>query len=227
MARNLSGGRGRGRGRRYSREPRIRKNERIRAREVRVVGPQGNQIGVMATHEARKLAREVGLDLVEIAPRARPPVCKIIDFGKYMYEQSKKTKDQKSKGTTSKLKEVKLRVRIEQHDYMFKMKHAEEFLHKGNKVKLSLMYRGRENEHKELGFDVVKRAIADLDHVGHAEHEPRLAGRNLSCVVVPHPVNKRKLKYNTEEDLGQRGDPDDDDDYDDDEDEDEEDADDS
>ena len=193
---------GSGRGRRhYSYTPRIRKNERIRVREVRVIDPDGKQIGVMATEQARRLARQQGLDLVEIAPTARPPVCRILDFGKYMYEQSKKGKD--SKPQSSKIKEVRLRVRVEQHDYLTKLRRAEEFLGKGNKVKLSLMFRGREMEHQDLGFDVVNRAIGDLSHIGGRENEPRLVGRNITAVLAPLPPNRRKLKFNMPEAVGE------------------------
>ena len=184
-----------GRGRHRRRRPFLRKNERIHAREVRVIGPNSKQLGILRTSEALKLAREVGLDLVEIAPTARPPVCRILDFGKYKYEQSKKGKDGK-KHATSKIKEVKLRVRIEQHDYMVKLKRAEDFLDKGNKVKLTLSFRGREFEHTDLGFDVMNRAIRDLKHIGVNESEARMAGRNIITIVAPLPVNRRSLKYN-------------------------------
>ena len=186
-----SGGRGR---RRLQFQYRPRKNERIRVREVRLIGPDAKQIGVVPTHEALKMARAHGLDLVEISPTARPPVCRILDYGKYQYEQSKKSKD--NKATASKIKEVKFRVRIEQHDYMVKLRRAEEFLDKGNKVKLTLTFRGREMEHPELGFEVVKRAVKDLDHIGSNESEPRRAGRNITLIVAPLPANKRQLKYN-------------------------------
>lgn len=179
---------------------RVRKNERIRAREVRLIGPDGKQVGVVPTDQARRQAKAYGLDLVEISPNARPPVCRILDFGKYMYEQSKKGKDKAKQSTSTKIKEVKFRVRIEQHDYMTKLRRAEEFLYKGNKVKVTLMFRGREMEHKDLGFDVVKRAIADLTHVSVKDTEPKLAGRNITMILSPLPANKRKLKYNTDVD---------------------------
>jgi translation initiation factor IF-3 len=183
--------RGRYQRREFSRGP--RRNERIRAREVRVIGPTGDQIGVMATEKATQLAREAGYDLVEIAPNATPPFCRILDFGKYMYEQSKKTKDNKS--TTSKIKEVKFRVKIGEHDYITKLRHAEEFLSKGNKVKLTLTFRGREMEHKDLGFDTVNKAINDLNQMGVADAPPRLSGRNINAMLSPLPVNKRKFKF--------------------------------
>lgn len=186
------------RGRRpFQRGP--RRNERIRSREVRVIGPKGDQVGIMPTEKAIQLARQIGYDLVEISANANPPVCRVLDFGKYMYEQSKKTKE--SKSTTSKIKEVKFRVKIGEHDYMTKLRHAEEFLSKGNKVKLTLTFRGREMEHKELGFENVSRAIADLGQIGVADAPPRLAGRNVSAMVSPLPANKRKIRWNSQEDL--------------------------
>jgi len=194
MAKGFGSG-GRPRRRNYNSGP--RKNERIRAPQIRVIGPDGAQIGVMPSREALELAKKAGLDLVEISASARPPVCRILDYGKYKYEQSKKTKD--NKPTVHKQKEVKFRVRIEEHDYVTKLRHAEEFLGKGSKVKMSLMFRGREMEHKELGFEVLKRAIKDLDHIGQPDTPPRLVGRNISMVMSPLPAQKRKLKYNVEE----------------------------
>lgn len=192
MAKPYSGGR-----RRYDRGNYVRKNERIRAREVRLIGSDGNQIGVVPRDDALQAAKKMGLDLVEISASARPPVCRILDFGKYMYEQSKKQKENKAKGTTSsKIKEVKFRVRTEEHDYLTKLRHGEEFLYKGNKLKLSLMFRGRENEHKNLGIEVVGKAAKDLEHVGHADGEPKLSGRHVNLIMTPLPSARRKLKYN-------------------------------
>lgn len=175
----------------------IRRNQRIRASEVRVVLPDGRQAGIMQTSKALSLAQEAGLDLVEVAGQATPPVCRVMDFGKYVYEQQKKSKD--SKSSSAKLKEVKFRPRVEQHDYMTKLRHAEEFLHHGNKVKLTLTFRGREMAHTEVGYETIKRAVADLDHIGHPDNEARLTGRNIIVMMTPLPSNKRKLKYNTEE----------------------------
>jgi translation initiation factor IF-3 len=172
----------------------IRRNQRIRASEVRVIGPEGDQLGLMSSGEAYQLAQRAGLDLVEVAAQARPPVCRIMDFGKYVYEQQKKSKE--SKATGSKVKEVKFRVRIEQHDFLTNLRHAEEFLDKGNKVKLTLFFRGREMAHQDLGYDTIRRAIKDLDHIGTADNEPRLMGRNIIVMMSPLPVNKRKLIYN-------------------------------
>ncbi len=171
----------------------IRRNHRIRVPKIRVVGPDGHQFGIMDTKEALDIALEAGLDLVEVAASARPPVCRIMDFGKYVYEQQKKGKD--SKGTSSKTKEVKFRPRVEQHDYMTKLRRAEEFLDKGNKVKLTLSFRGREMAHTDVGFDTINRAITDLEDMGHADNEPKLVGRNINVMISPLPANKRKPKF--------------------------------
>lgn len=175
----------------------VRKNERIRAREVRLIGADGKQVGVVAKEEAIKIAQASGLDLVEISANANPPVCRVLDFGKYMYEQSKRQKENRAKASTaSKIKEVKFRVRTEEHDYLTKLRHGEEFLYKGSKLKLSLMFRGRENEHKELGLEVLAKAAEDLNHVGQADSEPKLSGRHVNLIMSPLPSAKRKLKYN-------------------------------
>ncbi|MGC9450618.1 MAG: translation initiation factor IF-3 [Oceanipulchritudo sp.] len=192
MPKPYSGGRGR-----YDRGNYVRKNERIRAREVRLIGADGKQIGIVARDEAIQAAKTAGLDLVEISANARPPVCRILDFGKYMYEQSKRQKENRAKASSSsKIKEVKFRVRTEEHDYLTKLRHGEEFLYKGSKLKLSLMFRGRENEHKELGVEVLAKAAQDLAHVGQADSDPRLSGRHVNMVMSPLPIGKRKLKYN-------------------------------
>jgi translation initiation factor IF-3 len=175
----------------------LRKNERIRVPEVRVIGADGKQVGILQTRDAIRLAQTHGLDLVEVSPGTRPPVCRILDYGKYMYELGKKQKDHKSH--TSKLKEVKFRPRIEQHDYITKLRHAEEFLYDGNKVKMTLFFKGRELEHKDLGFETVKRALADLAHVGTPDQSARLMGRNITLTLSPLPPNKRKLKFNLRE----------------------------
>jgi len=165
--------------------------------EIRVIGPDGKQVGVMKTREALDLAKQAGLDLLEVSPNARPPVCRILDYGKYMYEQSKREKDSKKAQSASRLKEVKFRVRIEEHDYITKLRHAEEFLSKGSKLKLTLMFRGREMQHPDLGFDVVNRAVKDLEHIGQADNAPKQVGRNITMTMSPLPVSKRKaLKYN-------------------------------
>jgi translation initiation factor IF-3 len=191
------GGRGRGRYQRGGQQNQVRKNERIRAREVRLIGPEGNQLGVVSRDDALTLAKRMGLDLVEIAASANPPVCRILDFGKYMYEVSKRQKENKAKASSSsKIKEVKFRVRIEEHDYMTKLRRAEEFLYKGYKLKVSLMFRGREMEHQDLGLAMVNRASKDLANVGVADVPPRLSGRHINLIMSPLPQHKRLLKYN-------------------------------
>lgn len=181
-----------------------RKNERIRAREIRLLGPDGKQIGIIQTDEARKLAKEYGLDLVEISANAKPPVCRILEYGKYMYEQSKKEKESKAKSSTTKVKEIKLRVRIEQHDYMTKLRHAEDFLFHGNKVKITLFFRGREFEHKDIGFEMINRATEDLLHIGTKDSEAKLAGRHITIMMAPIAESKRKLKLNEPHHLEER-----------------------
>lgn len=180
----------------------IRRNHRIRAPEIRVILPDGRQAGVMPTSQALAIAQEAGLDLVEVAAQATPPVCRVMDFGKYVYEQQKKSKDHKA--TSARLKEVKFRARIETHDFNTKLRHAEEFLDNGNKVKLTLSFRGREMAHTEIGFVTIRRAVAELAHIGHPDNEPKLMGRNIIVMMTPLPANKRKLKFNLEQpDQGQ------------------------
>lgn len=172
----------------------IRKNDRIRAPEVRVIDADGQQAGVMNTKDAIQLAKSQGLDLVEVSSTSRPPVCRVLDFGKYKYELSKKTKS--SKPSSQKLKEVKFRLNTDQHDYMTKIRHAEEFLLKGNKLKLTLTFRGRrEQEYADRGFGTIRRAIADLETMGTLDSEPKLIGRNITLTMSPLPAIKRKPKF--------------------------------
>ena len=192
MAKNQNS---RGRYQNRNRGPKgLRRNDRIRASEVRVIGPEGTNLGVMSSKKALELAQGVGLDLIEISPGATPPVCRILDFGKYLYEESKKNKD--SKQHAIKLKEVKFRVRIDEHDFETKLRRAESFLDHGHKVKLTLQFRGRENEHRELGFERVKLAAEELSGVATADMEPRLIGRQVTVTLSPLPENKRVLKFN-------------------------------
>ncbi len=167
------------------RAPRIRANEAIRVPEIRVIGADGNQLGVMATQQALQMARELGLDLVEVSPTSRPPVCRIMDFGKYKYEQSKKTKQSKKKQHTFQVKEVKFRPKTEEHDYQFKKRHAEEFLEKHYKVKVTLMFRGRELDHKELGYRMLDRLTKDLAHISVVERSPEFEGRLMVMYFSP------------------------------------------
>ncbi|MEJ6568137.1 MAG: translation initiation factor IF-3 [Akkermansiaceae bacterium] len=171
-----------------------RVNEKIRAPKIRVVYGEGQQLGVMTPHEALAKAKSVGLDLVEIAAKADPPVCRIVDYGKYKYEQSKLKKTSKSKGPI-KMKEVKFRVRTEEHDYNIKCARAEKFLDEGNKVRVQLQFRGRENAHREIGFVVMQKVKEDLAGISHCDMEPKLAGRAIGMVLAPIPEEKRVRKF--------------------------------
>jgi translation initiation factor IF-3 len=170
------------------RAPRIRSNEQIRVPEVRVVDAEGNQLGVMPTQQAVRLAQEQGLDLVEVSPTSRPPVCRVMDFGKYKYELSKKQKQSKKKQHTFQIKEVKFRPKTEEHDYQFKKKHAEEFLEKHYKVKFTLMFRGRELDHKEMGYKILDRLTKELVHVGQVDRQPEFEGRLMIMYMSPLPA---------------------------------------
>lgn len=175
-----------------------RKNERIRALEIRVIGPEGNQLGILKTSEAIKLAKAHELDLVEISPTAKPPVCRILDYGKFLYQESKKSKSNKSQAT--KLKEVKFGINTDSHDYETKMRRAEEFLFKGNKVKVTLAFRrGRDLARKDFGFEKVKQAVEDLNQIATPDNEARLVGKMISVTLSPLPPAKRKLKFTRKE----------------------------
>ena len=177
----------------------IKKNDKIRAREVRVIGSDGEMLGVMPPEEALKIAKSIGLDLVEVASSANPPVCRILEFGKYKYELSKNKRNKKK--TAKRIKEAKFRPRIEEHDYVTKLRRSEKFLHQGNKLKITLMFRGREMEHIDLGMNLVKQAIKDLAGVGKADDEPKLNGRFIIVNLSPLPKNQRILRYNSEEEV--------------------------
>src|SRR6058998_3005583 len=175
-------------------QPQIRVNGRIRAREVRVImGATSEQLGVMRLTDALRKAQGLGLDLVEIAPTANPPVCKIVDFGKFRYDISKHTKDKRPAG--AKLKEIKFRVNIDDHDYLTKIRHGEEFLDRGNKVRVQLQFRGREMAHQELGTHLVEKVRDDLSSMSQVETEPKIAGRNITMTLAPLPANRRKRKF--------------------------------
>jgi len=169
-------------------------NDRIRAPRVRVVLANGDQLGVMSAREALAKAQSLGLDLVEIAAQADPPVCKIVDYGKYKYEQAKLKKNQKSKNA-SRMKEVKFRVGTGTHDYNIKMGRAEGFLDDGHKVRFILQFRGRENAHKDLGFVVMKKIVEDLKTMGQVDQEARLNGRAIGMTISPLPQHQRKRKF--------------------------------
>ena len=171
-------------------EPRI--NERIRIPQVRVVGDDGEQIGIMVTRDALVLAQSKGLDLVEVAPTARPPVCKIMDYGKYKYETNRAAKAAKKKQHQMQLKEVKMRPKIEDHDYDFKLKHARTFLAERDKVKFTVTFRGREMAHQELGYRIIDSILKDLADVAQVESPARSEGRTISMVLSPKPQVQAK-----------------------------------
>jgi translation initiation factor IF-3 len=168
-----------------NKQPRIRVNRQIRISPVRVIAEDGAQLGVLSVDEAIAAAQERGLDLVEVAPLARPPVVKIMDYGKFKFEQAKATRAAKKKQHIIVLKEVKYRPGIDEHDFDFKTRHAREFLGDGNKVKVTMMYRGRQMAHLDLGRQVLDRVAEALKDVGKIEMEPRLEGRNMFMVIAP------------------------------------------
>lgn len=152
----------------------------------------GSLVGVISTREALTLANQRGLDLVEISPQAQPPVCRIMDFGKYKFELAKKEKQARKNQSNTKVKEVKFHTNVEPHDYQTKLRHIREFLDEGHRVKVSLMFRGRENAHQELGYEVIRRVIIDVQDVATADKEPQKMGRFLSVLVVPRPAGAKK-----------------------------------
>ncbi|HET6411933.1 MAG TPA: translation initiation factor IF-3 [Anaeromyxobacter sp.] len=164
-----------------------RTNRRIKAREVRVIGPEGEQLGVLPVEQALSRAQELGMDLVEVSPMAKPPVCKIMDYGKFKYLEKKKQNEAKKKQVVVQLKEVKLRPRTEEHDYDVKLKKVREFLEEANKARITVMFRGREMSHKELGQKVLQRVIEDLREMAVIEAAPRVEGRQMFMILAPNP----------------------------------------
>ncbi len=160
-------------------------NEEIRAREVRVVSDTNEQLGIMNTREALRLAEEKNLDLVEVAPNGKPPVCRIMNYGKFKYEQQKRDKEAKKKQKVFQIKEVKLRPNIDEHDFFVKLKNAQRFLADGNKVKVTIMFRGREMSHPELGQEVLDRFAHELGDTIACEKAPKIEGRNMTMIVAP------------------------------------------
>jgi len=157
----------------------------IRAPEVRVIDPDGKQVGVLSVKEAIRIAEERGLDLVEVAPNSQPPVCRIMNYGKYKYQQSKRTQEARKHQTVIRIKEVKVRPRTEEHDFQFKLRHVKRFLDEGNKVKISILFRGREIAHPEFGKEVLNRFIEGVKDVMVIEQSPRLEGRNMVMILAP------------------------------------------
>ncbi len=175
-----------------SREPRHRRNGKIRAREIRVIDQAKQQLGVMTLNEALKLAQNAGLDLIEIAANATPPVCRIVDYGKFLYEEAKRDKESHGRQSASKMKELQLTPAIDPHDFAVKLDHAIKFLCDDMKVRVKLRFKGRQKAHKEFGFQVVNRFVKDAAAYGQADSPPKMLGdRDLNVVISPLPRNKR------------------------------------
>lgn len=163
----------------------LRINEQIRVPQVRLIDADGTQLDIMATKDAQRISAERGLDLVEIAPQAKPPVCKIMDYGKYRFDQIKREKETKKNQKVVEIKEVKLRPNIEDHDFETKARNGEKFLKNGNKVKVTIMFRGREITHPELGKELCERMAERLGDVSSVEKAAKVEGRNMTMILVP------------------------------------------
>ncbi|MBN2874504.1 MAG: translation initiation factor IF-3 [Spirochaetales bacterium] len=170
----------------------LRTNEQIRVREVRLIDDAGEQKGVLPTAEALRMAKDIGLDLVEIAPQSNPPVCKILDYGKFKFEQEKKLKDNRKHQKIVKIKEVRMQPKIDDHDLDFKSKHVRGFLQEGNKVKVTIRFRGRELAHTEIGEEVLRSVLTKIEGLYVMESPPRMEGRFMSMMLIPKaPVIKK------------------------------------
>nr|WP_042187180.1 translation initiation factor IF-3 [Kibdelosporangium sp. MJ126-NF4] len=183
------------RGGTISSESRI--NDRIRVPEVRLVGPNGEQVGIVRIEDALRLAQEADLDLVEVAPQARPPVCKLMDYGKFKYESAQKARESRRNQVLTVIKEQKLRPKIDPHDYETKKRAVVRFLEHGNKVKITIMFRGREQSRPELGYRLLQRLADDVAELGIIESSPKQDGRNMIMVLAPHKNAKPKTKATT------------------------------
>jgi translation initiation factor IF-3 len=174
------------------RDDRVRINDRIRVREIRVIDDDGQQLGIMAPPQAVAIARTKGLDLVEISPTAVPPVCRIMDFGKYQYEQQKRARAAKKHQRVIEVKEIKFRPKVDEHDYQFKKKHIERFLEDGDKVKATIFFRGREMAHPEIGRRILERLLEDLGEQAIAESMPRQEGNQMHTILAPKPGGAKR-----------------------------------
>jgi translation initiation factor IF-3 len=168
-----------------AREPQVRINRAIRVKEVRVIDPEGKQLGILPLAEALRAAANYELDLVEVSPKSDPPVCRIMDYGKFKYQQQKKAHDAKKKQAVVHLKEVKMRPKTEEHDFQFKLRHIERFLKEGNKTKITVVFRGRELAHPDLGRNMINRVVEETKEYGKVEQDPRFEGRNFVMVLTP------------------------------------------
>lgn len=164
---------------------RTRINQQIRISPVRVIDQEGEQVGILPIEQALSMAEELGLDLVEVAPMARPPVCRIMDYGKFKYEEQRKAREARKKQHQIQIKEVKMRPGIEEHDFDFKTRHARRFLEEGNKVKVTMMFRGRQMAHPEIGRQVLERVMKELLDISKVEMNPTMEARSMSMVLVP------------------------------------------
>ena len=173
------------------RDDRVRVNERIRVREIRVIDDTGQQLGIMAPPQALTIARQKGLDLVEISPTAVPPVCRIMDYGKYQYQEQKRAREAKKHQKIIEVKEIKFRPKVDEHDYQFKKKHIERFLADGDKVKATIFFRGREMAHPEIGRRILERLVGELQDVAVIESDPQKEGNQLHTILAPRPGAKR------------------------------------
>ena len=165
----------------------VRRNEQIRARDVRVIGAEGEQIGILPRMEAIALAKEAGMDLVEVAATADPPVCRIMDFGKFKYEQQQKKNEAKKNQSVVQIKEIKVRPKTDDHDYETKLRHIRRFLTDGDRCKVTVFFRGREIVHKDRGQAILERVIEDTKDIGKVEQEPSAEGRTLQMLLMPLP----------------------------------------
>ena len=162
-------------------------NQYIRSSEVRVINPEGKQLGIIPLKEALKIAQEEGLDLVEVAPNSSPPVCRIMDYGKFKYQQSKKAHEARKSQTTIQVKEVKMRPKTEEHDFQYKLRHIKRFLMDGNKVKVHIIFRGREITHSDMGMQILNRIAEEVEEIGIIEQKSKLEGRNMAMIIAPKP----------------------------------------
>ncbi len=165
------------------RDDRTRINERIRVREIRVIDDTGEQLGIMAPQQALAIARQKGLDLVEVAPTAQPPVCRIMDFGKYQYQEQKRAREARKHQKVIEVKEIKFRPKVDEHDYQFKKKHIERFIEDGDKVKATIFFRGREVAHPEIGRRILERLVQELGDLVIVESSPRMEGNTMHTIL--------------------------------------------
>ncbi len=163
----------------------VRRNEMIRAREVRVIGAEGEQLGILSRNEAISAAKEAGMDLVEVASNAEPPVCRIMDYGKFKYEQQKKKQEAKKKQSVVQIKEIKVRPKTDDHDYETKVRHIRRFIEAGDRCKVTVFFRGREIVHKDRGLSILERVVQDTQDIARVDQEPRAEGRTLQMLLVP------------------------------------------